>query len=460
MGEVSPSPPQLPILNLARNVGFQVKENPIKSSSTKYRWIVVSVFFLFMLLHQSDKLLIGPLTTPIMRTFGIDEAQMGAVFTGALIISSILYPLWGYLYDRFARAKLLALASFVWGATTWLSAIAPTYPAFLVTRASTGIDDSSYPGLYSLISDYFGPNVRGKIYGLLQIAQPLGYMIGLIVATMLVGPLGWRGIFYITGTLGIVLAVIIFFAVREMPRGKGEPELAGLDQIGIYRFDSKTALGLFKKKSLLMLFAQGFVGVFPWNVITYWFFRYLETERRYTPDAVLATMAPAILVLASGYFIGGAAGDYLFQRTPRGRVLVAMVGVLTGAVMLVLMMQVPIENQPLFFWMLLLTAIFIPFASANVVATVYDITLPEVRSTALAVQYFVEGSGAALAPLLAGLIAVRSSLHDAILLICVATWALGAAFLALTAWLVPRDIQVLRDQMRERADHERALQAR
>lgn len=425
---------------------------------SKYPWLVVTVFFLFMLLHQADKLLIGPLTTPIMQTFGIDEAQMGAVFTGALIVGSILYPVWGYLYDRYGRAKLLALASFIWGSTTWLSALAPTYPAFLVTRASTGIDDSSYPGLYSLISDYFGPKVRGKIYGLLQIAQPLGYMIGLLIATMLVGVLGWRNIFYLTGTLGIALAVVIFFAVREMPRGKGEPELAELEQIGIYRFDKKIALGLFRKRSLLLLFAQGFAGVFPWNVITYWFFRYLETERRYTPDAVFTTMAPAILVLASGHLIGGTLGDWAFQRTVRGRVLVAMFGVFAGAVMLMITLSVPIENQTLFFVTLLLTAVFIPFAASNVVATVYDITLPEVRSTALAVQYFIEGSGAALAPLLAGLIAVRSSLHDAILIICVSAWLICGTLFAFVAYLVPRDIQVLREQMRERAAHERARQ--
>ncbi len=32
----------------------------------RYRWFVVAVFFIFMLLHQTDKLLIGPLTTQIM----------------------------------------------------------------------------------------------------------------------------------------------------------------------------------------------------------------------------------------------------------------------------------------------------------------------------------------------------------------------------------------------------------
>lgn len=427
--------------------------------SSRYRWFVVAVFFLFMLLHQSDKLLIGPLTTPIMETFGIDEVQMGAVFTGALLVGAFLYPLWGYLYDRYGRSKLLALASLIWGATTWLSAIAPTFKAFLFTRASTGIDDSSYPGIYSLIADYFAPTLRGKVYGLLQLAQPLGYMAGLVLATLLSGAIGWRGVFYITGSLGLVLALLIFLGVKEAPRGKSEPELAELEILGVYRFDKKIALGLFRKRSLLLLFAQGFVGVFPWNVITYWFFRYLETERNYTSASVLATMAPAILVLAAGYFIGGFLGDFLFKRTNRGRMLVAMLGVLTGAVLLTITMSIPIENTGLFGAMLIATALFIPFSSPNIISTVYDITLPEVRSTALAIQYFIENGGAAVAPLLAGIIAKGSTLHNAILIICVSSWLLGAVILAFTAYLVPTDIHTLREQMKQRAKKEISLRA-
>ncbi len=423
---------------------------------SRYRWFVVAVFFAFMLLHQADKLLIGPLTTPIMETFGIDEAQMGAVFTGALVVGAVLYPLWGYLYDQYARSKLLALASFLWGVTTWFSAIAPTYPAFLASRASTGIDDSSYPGLYSLIADYFGPAIRGKVYGLLQLAQPLGYMLGLVMATLLSDVTGWRGVFYITGSLGVLLSVLILFGVREAPRGKSEPELADLEQIGIYRFDKKVALDLFRKRSLLLLFVQGFAGVFPWTVITYWFFRYLETERNYTQEAVLMTMAPAVLVMALGYFVGGAVGDFFFKRTPRGRLLVSMVAVLLGAILLIATMYVPVENQTLFMLLLMLTSLFIPFASPNVVSAVYDVTLPEVRSTALAIQYFIESAGAALAPWLAGLIAVRSSLQNAILLICTSTWVLCSIFFAFAAYLVPRDIETLRQALRERAEQERA----
>ncbi|MBU0704221.1 MAG: MFS transporter [Chloroflexi bacterium] len=427
----------------------------MKPQSSKYRWFVVAVFFAFMLLHQSDKLLIGPLTTPIMETFDINEAQMGAVSTGALIVGAVLYPLWGYLYDRYARAKLLALASLIWGATTWLNALAPSYSAFLVTRASTGIDDSSYPGLYSLVADYFGPGVRGKIYGLLQLTGPLGYMLGMVLALLLGGIVGWRGVFYITGGLGVLLAIVIFFGVREAPRGQSEPELADLEQMGVYRFDWKIAKDLFRKRSLILLFIQGFFGVFPWNVITYWFFRYLETERNYSSDAVLVTMVVAVLVMAAGYFIGGAVGDLFFKRTPRGRLIVCTGGVLLGAVLLALTLNVPLENQTLFMVMLSLSAVFIPFAAPNVVSTVYDITLPEVRSTAMSVQYFIESAGAALSPLLAGLIAVNSSLKDAILIICTSTWILCAIFFVFTAYLIPHDIQTLRDQLRQRAEQER-----
>ena len=426
-------------------------------SQSRYRWFVVAVFFVFMLLHQCDKLLIGPLTTPIMKEFGLNHAQMGFVTTGALIVGAVFYPLWGYLYDRYARAKLLALASFLWGATTWISAIAPTYPTFIVTRASTGIDDSSYPGLYSLIADYFVPQVRGKIYGLLELTMPLGYLLGMILGLFLGGVVGWRGVFYITGTLGVLLAVVIFFGVREPPRGQSEPEMAGLEHVGTYRFSWATARDLLKKPTLLVLFTQGFFGVFPWNVIAYWFFNYLETERGYDQNAVFTTMVIAVLILAAGYPVGGALGDYFFKRTPRGRALVAMVGVLTGAVLLTLTLSVPNENQVLFMVMLGLTALFIPFASSNVIATVYDITLPEVRSSALSFQSLVESSGAALAPVMAGLIADQTSLKSAFLLICVSAWIVCGVCFALVAWLVPQDIRVLRRQMAERAAHERAV---
>jgi len=66
-------------------------ENP------KFRWKVVAILFGFQLLHQTDKLLIGPLKGSISEDFGITNTQYGMVISSALVIATIFYPVWGYL---------------------------------------------------------------------------------------------------------------------------------------------------------------------------------------------------------------------------------------------------------------------------------------------------------------------------------------------------------------------------
>jgi MFS transporter, Spinster family, sphingosine-1-phosphate transporter len=428
---------------------------------SRYRWYVVAVFFGFTLLHQTDRLLIGPLTEQIRISFKISDTQMGLVSTGALVVGAVLFPIWGYLYDRYSRAKLLALASFIWGSTTWLGAIAPTYPTFLVARASTGIDDSSYPGLYSLIADYFGPLVRGRVYGLLQITQPLGYLMGMILAIYYGGQLvlggvtyaaDWRRPFYLTGTLGVLLAFVIYFFVKEPKRGQMEPEMAGLENMATVRFNWDAAASLFKIRTMILIYLQGFFGVFPWNAITFWFFAYLERERGYSGNQIFVTMALAVIIMAIGYPLGGALGDYFFKRNPRGRIWVSTIGVFVGAALFFITLNIPIRQETLFLVLLCLTSIFVPFASSNVVSTIYDVTVPEIRSTANAVESFIESIGAALAPLMVGMISDKVDLKTAFLSICTVSWIICGLFFLLTTRFVSADIAVLRGQMRQRAD--------
>jgi MFS family permease len=425
-----------------------------------YGIFVILVFFLFMLLHQTDKLMIGSMQEPISKSFQLNDFQWGLINSGALIVAMLLYPVWGYLCDRFSRAKLLALASFIWGSTTWLSSVVKTFPQFLATRASTGIDDSSYPGMYSLVADYFAPRVRGRVYGLLQLAQPIGYLTGMILALM-VAPLigGWRSVFYITGSLGLVIAVLIFFGIKEMPRGKAEPEFEGQQEISKFSFSWPAAVQIFKKKTMWFVFMQGFAGVFPWNVITYFFFGYLEKERGYAPTEILTTMGPVILILAAGYFVGGTLGDWLFKKTTKGRIIVSSFGVLMGAIFLLLAVLTPIQAQGQFLIFMCLAALFMPFSSPNVIATIFDVTPPEVRATAQSVEYFVENSGAALAPTLAGAIALATTKQTAILAVCITAWVLCFIIYLGALFFISADAKALRDQMRARAEAQLAQQS-
>jgi fucose permease len=82
---------------------------------------------------------------------------------------------------------------------------------------------------------------------------------------------------------------------------------------------------------------------------------------------------------------------------------------------------------------------------------VYDITVPEVRSTAQAVEYFLENLGAASAPIITGMIADAIDLKTAILLICTIAWGLCFLFYVGAIFTIEKDTHDLRAQMAERA---------
>jgi MFS family permease len=148
----------------------------------------------------------------------------------------------------------------------------------------------------------------------------------------------------------------------------------------------------------------------------------------------------AIAALSVGYLLAGNLGDALFRRSRRGRAFVGGLRTLAAA-MLLLTMSVQPENTLLFTILLGFTSVTMSTTAPNAMTTVTEITLPEARSTAQAVRKLVEDGGAALAPWLAGIIAMRASLHVAIIVICVSTWLACAALFGAIAYFVPDDIK-------------------
>ena len=90
---------------------------------------------------------------------------------------------------------------------------------------------------------------------------------------------------------------MIFFGIKEIPRGQSEPEFKDMQEIGQFKFSWPALKDAMKKRTMWFVFLQGFAGVFPWNVITYFFFGYLMTERGYDNNSVLMTMGPIVLIL-------------------------------------------------------------------------------------------------------------------------------------------------------------------
>ncbi|MCX8188284.1 MAG: MFS transporter [Nitrososphaeria archaeon] len=419
----------------------------------RYRWLVLSIFMSFVIFHYADKLMISFLTPSIMNEFEISYTEMGMVLTGSLIVASILYPTWGYLYDKYSRTKLISLASFIWGATTWISALARNFFNFLISRSATGVDDSCYPGIYSVVSDYFKPAERGRAMGLLYASNVTGTILGSLISLFIGSQYGWRYAYFFTGSIGIIIALMIYLFVRDPQRGISEPELESFSKITVYRISRENIINVLRKRTLLLLYIQCFSAMFAWQAIIYWMFSYLVNVRNYPNDEATFFMIILMVLMTIGYIVGGVFGDFLFKKYRRGRLLFSTLIVFASAILITLTIYA--GSKDIFQYFAIITASVIPMASANVIATINDVTEPEARSLAISIHEFFGNVGSSLSPLAAGIIADVYGLGVAIASISSTAWLFCGIFLFIASLFVVKDMDKLRNLMRERAMLER-----
>jgi predicted MFS family arabinose efflux permease len=412
-------------------------------------WYAVFVFFLFMVLHNADKFLISPLLTSIQEEFRLTYTQLGAIQTGAAIVAVLFMPVWGYLFDRYARPPLAALASAIWGGTTVLSTFSTNYLELAFTRALTGIDNESYSGIYSFLGDYFPPEKRSTAFGVLNTSTAIGALIGTLIGTIVGSALGWRSAFMITGVPGLLLAILILVTLKDKPRGSTEPELLAVKDRLKDRFKKESLFKVLKRKSMAFLFIQGFFGVFPWQIITYWLFLYMEKVRGFDEESRLLIMMVAILAMVIGNVVAGLMSDWAFKKTLKGRAIFAGASVAIGLVFFDLTLLT--RGVELFLIFGALTGFFIPMAGPAVSASLQDITLPEVRSTTHSIQVFVENAGSAFAPLITGYLADTMGLEWGMVVVITITWSICAVFLTSAAVTLPKDIMWKHAELAERA---------
>ena len=419
----------------------------------RYAWFVAAVLFLFRSFHMGDQFVVSVVLPQILDEFQISYTSAGLIFTATFFMAFALYPVWGFLYDRYSRKTLITISGIIWGVTTWLNAVPRTFLAFFATRTLTGIDDTPPSGMNSLVSDYFPPKSRGKALGLINASGAFGALIGTILGVVIGYATGWRTLFYMTGAIGLVGALLVFLTVKDRTRGSSEPELAELEiKDSAYRIDLKEYLSLVRRKSLLFLNLQGFFGVFPWQVLQAWIFTYMIKERGFDEGTAMLVMLVLLVTMVIGNVVGGLLGDALFKRDSRGRAVVGAVTVFLSAATIYMTITWPREDIVGFTIVGAITAFILPMAGPNVSAAVTDVVEPEARSSGDALLRIFEYGGSSAAPLMSGYLADTFGLGMGILYVSVTTWTVCGILFTILAFVIPRDILDLRKKMSERAE--------
>jgi MFS family permease len=180
-------------------------------------------------INYIDRAAFGVLQVPIKTELGLSDSELGVLTGLAFFIPYSLFavPL-GRLADLWNRKYLLALGVLLWSVMTGLIGLVEGFLLLLVLRMGFAIGESAYlPASYSMLADYFAPSWRGRAIALFALAYPIGSMLGIAGAGVLANAIGWRGVFWVFGALGVVLVPIFLFVVREPVRGAQSSPSAG-----------------------------------------------------------------------------------------------------------------------------------------------------------------------------------------------------------------------------------------
>jgi MFS family permease len=368
--------------------------------NTIYKWLVVAMLWFVCLFNYADRQAIFSVFPLLKSEMGLDDIQLGFVGSSFMWVYALALPFAGLVGDRVGR-KTLILAGFIfWSLITLATALATTYWELLLFRALEGFGEAFYfPASMSLISDYHGRGTRSRAMALHQSSVYAGTIAGGTLAGYLAELYGWRSGFYVFGSLGVILGLILLGLLKEPRRGQAEE---------VKERDVVHATIDVRKKTFWRSFAEIFTNPTVWILIAVFFGAnsvaaiFLTWMPKYLYDkfdmrlAVAGFSATAYLQIASvlGVILGGVLADRLTRRYLGGRMLTQALGLFAGVGFLFLTgwtVTVPVL-------VLAMTGFgfFKGLYDSNIWASLYDVVKPERRATALGVMNSIGWLGGGL----------------------------------------------------------------
>ena len=180
-------------------------------------------FLLFLtlinVLNYIDRQLLPYFANWIVPELGLSNTQFG-LLSGLIFIFfyAIFGVFMGAVADRMNRTRLISYGLGFWSALTALSGAARGFLSLAVPRLLIGIGESILtPAAMSILGDRFPQRWRGVALGVFGMGPAIGIGASLLIVAYLEPIFGWRGCFYLVGSIGVIMALGMFF-LDETPR--------------------------------------------------------------------------------------------------------------------------------------------------------------------------------------------------------------------------------------------------
>jgi MFS family permease len=422
----------------------------------RYKWWVVAMLWLISFFNYADRQAIFSVFPLLEREMQLTPVQLGLLGSSFAWVYGLGAPFAGMIVDRVKRRTAILGGLQAWSIICVATVMSTNFRHLLFWRAAEGLGETFYyPASMSLISDYHGRDTRSRAMGLHQTSVYVGTIGGGFFAGLIGQYYGWRLSFVVFGGLGILLGVVLSRFLIEPVRGAADvAEVSGGHAAGVA--GGGLSLPAFlrlvaRTPTLLCLMGAFMCANFVAVVLLSWMPKFLY-DKFHMGLAMAGLTATIFVQLASmaGAPVGGWLADTWRKRTPRGRLLVQMIGVLGGAPFVALCGLTPSVRTLIL--ALTVWGFFKGLYDANIFASVFDVVRPEARGTAAGFMNAVGWlAGGGSAPLVIGIIAQRESLGLAIALASTVYVAAGALLLIGIVFFVKRDAARMQAELAARA---------
>ena len=185
------------------------------------RWYVLFITMLVYTINIADRYVMSTVLEPIRLELHLTDGGI-AFLTGvslALFYVTMGIPL-SWVADRYNRKNLLAASIAAWSVMTTLCGLSKGYSQLLLARIGVGIGEAGgTPACNAIVGDYFPANRRPMAMTIFALGAPLGAWLGADMAGAVSHAYGWRAAFLVLGVPGVILALIVYFTVKEPRRG-------------------------------------------------------------------------------------------------------------------------------------------------------------------------------------------------------------------------------------------------
>jgi len=200
-------------------------------------WYMVSVLMVFYVFSFIDRQIISLLVEPMKRDLQISDTMVGLLsgLAFALLYTVLGIPI-GRLADRKNRKAIIAAGVLIWSIAATFCGLARNAWQLFFARMGVGVGEATLsPAAYSMLTDGFPPEKRGRAFSIYNMGISIGSGIALLVGGLVVASVSnagqtfslpligevraWQFVFIVTGAPGILLPLLLLSVKEPARRG-------------------------------------------------------------------------------------------------------------------------------------------------------------------------------------------------------------------------------------------------